>query len=42
MPFANAFPTGVICCTNGNSQIQPITMNWFEADSCELVDEDST
>lgn len=42
MPFANAFPVGVISSTSGNSQIQPIAMNWFEADSGELVDEDST
>lgn len=42
MPFANAFPIGVISSTNANSQIQPIAMNYFEANSGELVDEDST
>lgn len=41
MPFAKAFPIGVISSTSGNSQIQPIAMNWFEADSGGLVDEDS-
>lgn len=42
MPFANAFAIGVISSISGNSQIQPIAMNWFEANSGEIVDEDST